>query len=268
MIRTSFCTIAFQKNKWGRDRTVEAPLVEILPVVAEAGYDGVEIWGPHVADLDEKGLQAVESALQADGLAVAMVSPYFDFTTDGDRAAASVAEGRALVPPARRLGSRGIRCFTGRVGSEEATEEQWVRTVACLRDLADGAPDLLWALETHDRNLVDTIPAALRLVEEVDRANVRLIFQPGTFPEAYMEACRALAPVSCHVHATNRAGGGRSGLEAGDMDYGAVFACLAEADFDGFVSVEWMGEDPAGAARREGPYLKRLAAETARKGAS
>ena len=85
MMKSSMCTIGFQKNKWGRDRSVEIPLREILPILSEAGLDGVEIWIDHLAALDDKGREQALRQLQQLKLGVAMISPYFDFTTSDDR---------------------------------------------------------------------------------------------------------------------------------------------------------------------------------------
>ena len=258
MIGTCFCTIAFQKNKWGRDRTVERPLGRIVPVVAAAGYDAIEIWGPHLAALSEADLGRAERLLSESGVRVAMVSPYFDFTTSPETASRSLDLGRRTLALARRIGSRAVRCFTGYVGSAEATEEQWRRAVRSLQALADEGPDVLWALETHGRNLMDTVESSERLVGEAGRPNVRLILQPATFGEAYLGASRRLAGLSCHVHAANSRQGRGTDLASGQMDWRAILALLDRAGFDGYVSVEWMGDDPEAAARREAPYLAAL----------
>ncbi len=263
MIRICFCTIAFQRNKWGRDRTVERPVARVLPLLADAGYDAVELWAPHVTDLGEAGLTAVEAALAETGLEPAMVSPYFDFTTSDETAEASLAHGREVLALARRLGGRNVRCFTGKTGSAEATPAQWDRAVRCLRALADAAAGdgIGLALETHSRNLMDTVASARDLVERVARANVGLILQPGTFAADPLGATRALAPLARHVHATNRKDGERARLEEGAIDWSAVLAILVDAGFGGAVSVEWMGEEPEAVARHEAAALRRLIAE-------
>jgi len=260
MVKTCFCTIAFQKNKWGRDRAVERPVGEILPVLADAGYDGVEIWGPHVAGLAPEALAGLRRQLDALGLAVAMVSPYFDFTTSEESAAQSVEEGLKFLDIARRLRSRGVRTFTGKVGSREAAQDQWRRAVQSLQRLADAsAPDgIFWAMETHGRNLMDTVGGARRIVEETARPNVRLIFQPPTFGVEYREAFDALEPCTAHIHASNSRSAERTLLGDGDIDYAWLTDRLNRAGFDGYISVEWMGDDPEGTARREAAYLKRI----------
>ncbi len=258
MIRISFCTIAFQKNKWGKDRVVEKPIEEIVPIVADAGYDGIEIWYPHVEMLGGEGLGKLAEQLDKAGLEVAMLSPYFDFTSSEQSVAAGLQRGREAITAARTLGARGIRCFTGKAGSADADEAQWDRAVCALQTLAEEAPDLLWALETHPHNLMDTVQASLDLVRRVDRSNVVFIFQPSTFANEPIEALRQLAPWTRHVHATNLTDGRRTLLAEGDMDWAAIVRGLKDRGVEGYISVEWMGDQPADVARTEATYLRSL----------
>lgn len=262
-LRSSFCTIGFQRNKWGAQRTVEVPIDDILPVLAEAGYDAAEIWWPHIEALDDAGLDRLAARLASHRLGVAMISPYFNFTTSDETAAESMALAQLVLHAARRLRAGGVRCFTGKTASADATPEQWSRAVRCLRELGDAsrADGIAWCLETHSWNLMDTIDGSRRLIEDVARDNVRLILQPSTFHEQWLAAVDALLPYARHVHATNSRPGadGKAvgcALADGAMDWRLIIARLRAAGFVGHVSIEWFGEDPAGMARREAPWLR------------
>jgi 3-dehydroshikimate dehydratase len=260
-MRMSFCTIAFQKNKWGKDRQLERPLREILPILAEAGYDGVEIWNDHLMTLPPDQRIAIARQIEQLGLEVAMISPYFDFTTSDASAEQSMERAREVLEEARRLKARGIRVFTGRTGSEAATPAQWKRAVKCLQELSSWTNDerMYWACETHKNNLMDTIPGSNRLMAEVNRRNVGLIFQPATFGEDHMEALDLLGPYIVHVHATNADGEGKTiGLEEGELDYSQIIRGLGRFSYEGFVSVEWFGDNPEGQAHQEAVYLRKL----------
>jgi sugar phosphate isomerase/epimerase len=253
-IKTCFCTIGCQKNKWGKDRVIERPLDGIIPLIAAAGYDGVEIWEPHLAGLDDAGLDRLRDRLDADGLRVAMISPYFNFTSSAEHAANSVRQGLQVLEAARRLRARAIRCFTGKTASRDATDEQWQWAAASLQTLADAsAPDgILWALETHSWNLMDSVEGTERLLKLTDRPNVRIILQPSTFQDDYLPACRALAAHACHVHGADYC--------AETIDWKQVIALLKQTGFDGYIAVEWMKDDPDTALTREAACLRRLLA--------
>jgi sugar phosphate isomerase/epimerase len=146
------------------------------------------------------------------------------------------------------------------VGSADATDHQWNLAVSSIQQLADDARDLTWALETHPRNLMDTVPATRKLLERIDRANVGLIFQPSTFTPDELQAADALGTAVRHVHATNTNDDGKCLLAEGIMDYPAILSRLEALGFDGYVSIEWMGENPREVARREAQYLRKLLA--------
>lgn len=262
-MQISFCTIAFQQNKWGRDAATEKPLRDILPLIAAAGYDGAELWWGHVSHLTAAELADTARQLRDLRLAVPMIAPYFNFTTSDETAAESMATARQAIAMARQLGGRGIRCFTGKTASKDATPEQWTRTIRCLQTLADEtkADGIRWCFETHSWNLMDTIPSSRRLITDIARDNVKLNLQPGTFPDDWLNATRELAPLAGHVHATNKRAGEKTsrGLAEGDMDWRQILALLRATGYRDYISVEWFDVNQAEVAlTREANYLRQL----------
>ena len=259
-IKLSFCTIGFQKNKWGKDRVIERPLHRILPILAEAGYDGVEIWWPHLAGLSRDEREQVREQLVELGLSVAMVSPYFNFTTSEQTAQRSMAEALEVLEEAQLLSARGIRVFTGKTASRDATDEQWSRCAKALVRLCDhsSAAGTLWCLETHAWNLTDSVEGTLRLLQLVDRPALKVIFQPSTFKVQHMTALTALAPHTAHIHATNGRDGKACRLADGELNWPRIIQGLSDKGFSGYISVEWFGDDPQAVARDEAAYLRAL----------
>jgi sugar phosphate isomerase/epimerase len=277
-MKTSFCTIAFQKNKWGQDRVVERALTTILPILARARFQGVEIWQPHIASMSMAELAGIRRQLDELRLSVAMLSPYLDFTTSQQTAEESMVLAVRVLEQARLLRCPSIRVFTGKTGSREATDEQWRRTTQCLQVLGDmSAGDrIVWACETHACNLMDDVDGARKLMRMVNRRTVSLIYQPTTFAAHCHRALELLAPWVHHVHANNYLApwSAPNGTDAsptiepakpvgcalgeGALDYRRIIACLRDLDFPGYISVEWMGDDPEGMARREGAWLNQL----------
>jgi sugar phosphate isomerase/epimerase len=259
-MKISFCSIGFQKNKWGKERFVERPIREIIQQVADAGYDGIEIWEPHARGLGDAELQEVRELLDNRGLAVPMLSPYFNFTTSEQTAAKSLEDARAALRLARQLKAAAIRVFTGKTASQDATEEQWTRAANCLRTLADesAADGIRWAAETHSWNLMDTVEGTLRLVNAVNRPNFGIIYQPSTLAPGHVAALEKLAPHIFHVHATNSRNKKGCRLADGELDYREIIGGLKSIGFHNFISVEWMGENPEEKLHTEAPYLRSL----------
>ena len=260
-MKISYCSIGFQKNKRAKDRVLEISLSDVIQRLAQAGYDGVEIWEPHQHDLSDSELDGIRRQLADQGMQAAMLSPYFDFTTSDETAAASIREGLWLVERAQRLGALGIRVFAGRVGSATMTLDQWKLSVQSLQALVDQAkqPGLIWVVEPHDGTLADSTEMLARYLREVNRPSVKAIYQATNLLSDYLGAFDQLAPSIAHVHANNTLGDANyPPLEGGELDYGLIVDRLRRINFSGYISVEYLGVDPHTALTREIEYLRRL----------
>ena len=253
-LRLSYCTIGFKKQP-------QISLREIIGMLVKTGYDGVEIWEPHIHNLSDAEVNALCRHLDAAGITAAMISPYFDFTTSDETAATSVLDGMWLVERAQRLGALGIRVFAGRCGSATATPEQWQRSVRSLQTLADkaGQAPIIWVVEPHAETLADSEEMLLRYLREVNRPSVKAIYQATNLMPDYLGALDKLAPAIAHIHANNILGDANyPPLEGGECDYVQIVARLRRIEFAGFISVEYLGVDPQVAMTREVAYLRRL----------
>ncbi|MFQ5574874.1 MAG: sugar phosphate isomerase/epimerase family protein [Terriglobia bacterium] len=273
-MRVSFCTIAFRHD------TRLFP--QIVNDVASLGYDGIEIWGGHL-EVGQAELDTFGEVLDAAGVDVAMVSPYFDFTGGPAAWDRSLQEGRRYIEVATALGAPLIRVFTGTIGSDRAAVDDWSACAHGLSELCRAAEHrgISLALETHPSTLVDTVDSTLRLIETVNRPNLRVNLDIYHLWEVHQDAVSvldALGPHVSHVHAKNahytreikgrsphpfvhdqKAGQdfkGITSLEEGEMDYGPFIKGLARDGFEGFVSIEWFGEDVERAAERELAYVR------------
>jgi sugar phosphate isomerase/epimerase len=254
MIPLSVCTIAWQrKDRYASPPPIEVPLAELLPRLPGLGFTGVEIWEPHLAAMPAADLSGIRHRLADLGLAVPMVSGYYDFTGDAERCAASERHAEAVLARTAAVGGRAIRIFTGKQRSSTCTPEGRVRAVAALRRLADRAGDLgiRLAAEVHDWNLTDTIEACEDLVREVGRPSFGLIFHPSMFSPDPVPALHRLWPRIFHIHATNPPGG----IADGPIDWRRLVAVLAARGYAGWLSVEWFAADPDAATAREAAAL-------------
>lgn len=256
----SMCSIAWRidRRSYSGPNLVR-PLPEVLATIAAAGYDGVELWGPHAAAAGHAETGAEAARL---GLAVPMLSDYFNFTRSPESAATSLAHGHAVIAAARTVRAGAMRIFTGNHRSRDATAEQWERCVRCLQELCDDAAThgIVLAAELHDWNLMDTADGAERLLALVGRGNLRLIFHPSLFGAGAVAAWSRLRPHIHHVHATN----GDGGLAAGPVPWPALVERMRADGWSGHLAVEWFGAEPEAVARREAAYLRGLLRCTAK----
>lgn len=228
----------------------------VLPLVKEHGYDGVEIWEPHVSDMDEAGLREVRSQLDDLGLDLPMLSGYFKFTRSDEQAAEGLAEAHRVLAEARILGAAEIRVFTGGDRSGDATPEMWDRGIRCLQELADAAApdDINICLHTHDWNLVDTIDGTLKTVELVDRPNCTVLLKPAYFAPAEHWTLEHLGHATSCVQVTQTAKDSYE-LADGTIDWRAHMLWFLQRDQDVWFSFTCMGEDARGHGRTAFPYL-------------
>ncbi|MFP3896899.1 MAG: DUF362 domain-containing protein [Anaerolineales bacterium] len=255
-ISPSLCSIAWR----------EEPIETTLPIAAEAGYPGLEAWGPHLERYvqDHGDLAPLAAQLCEYDLEVPMISAYFDLANDLE---GSLATARQYVDYARALDAPLIRAFTGGGDSSEASTMTWRAVVSGLKEVcALGLDqDIGFALETHAGHLHDTTESTLRLIRQTGMPNLCVnldicnLYHAGEDP---VHALKRLLPWVRILHLKN--GIQREGhfeatpLAAGEMDYETFLQALVESNYGGYASVEWFGNEPKTAAFGEISYLRHM----------
>jgi len=260
-VKASFCMMGF-----GYSQDIAE---ECIALVSTLGYDGIEFWKQY---LDQADLDWIRRAADRARLEIVQICPYFDFTGSEETYEATLREGEVFVGYARKLGARYVRTYTGRIGSAEATDEQWERAVRGRQAICDmGAPfGIEFPLETHQvihnpACLMDTSASTLRLLKLVNRPNLRVSLQTplaGETPE-YTAAQLGTRVVHVQAHnwigATDQTWGKLTFLDAGDLNFAHYLRILVDKGFDGYVSIDHPNHDPwKVTAEHEIHYLKRL----------
>jgi len=275
-MKTSFCSIAFRNDK--------REILELIPEIAELGYNGIEIWGNHLTG-GLSNVLSVKKAVREHGLEVPMISPYFDFTGSEVKWLSSLSVAKRYVQYAVVLGCPLIRVFTGVVGSGDISNKVWKTAVEGLKVISSIAEEqgISLALETHPGTLTDTVESTLRLIEAVGAPNLKVnldIYHFWDATEDFRIPLDKLREHTVHVHAKNTnlsAAQRRSnphlllhdkeaaqeffgivGLREGGLPYEEFFRDLLTGGYDGFVSIEWFGDAPSRAARSELEYLRSI----------
>lgn len=160
---------------------------EVIDACAGAGLSSVE-WGSdiHVRETDPENARAVGEATRRAGLYVSSYGTY-----------CRMGQGTDFTPyldAAEALGAPILRLWAGVKGSAATSDEE---RAACVRDAqtyADMAAErgLKIAFEYHPNTLTDDSDSALRLMQEINRPNARLYWQPD-FKKTRDELFRGLA---------------------------------------------------------------------------
>jgi len=253
-IKSSICSIAWQ----------DEPVQRVIPLVAEAGYVGIELWGPHLDRYvaESNALTDLAQQIEQADLSVPMISAYLELDQDMDGSLDIV---RRYLEYAQVLGSPLIRVFTGGGDAEQASINIWRRVVSGLRQVCElgQVSDIGMALETHDGHLHNSTASTLRLIKQVNVDNLYInldIFNLFVRGENPVHALQQLAPWVRILHLKNGVtenGQRRHGvlLRDGDMDYRPFLQALVQENWGGYASIEWFGDDPQEAARTELAFL-------------
>lgn len=231
-IRRCFCSIAF------RDQTLE----EIIPGLAEIGYDGVEVWGNHVEGKSDDELKSIAELARRHHLRIECLSPYFWFTNSRELHDESLERARRFVHYCKLLDCPKIRTFTDAgptgIGSDVATEEHWNTAVKALQTICDYDSSILFVEELHQKTLADCLPSTQRLLQRVARDNFKILYHtPGW---DLINDYEALKPEIRHMHLQNTGDDNSPGfIEVGNCDLPGFFQHIIDDGYVHSVSVEY-----------------------------
>lgn len=236
----------------------ELDLLRRPAAAAEAGFDAVEFWWPFAAAVPpdaevERFARAVEDAgVRLVGLnffAGDMPAGERGVLSDPARAAQFADNVDVVVGLGERLGCRKFNALYGnRVDGVATAEQDEVATAGLLRASGAlariGGTVLIEPVSGTPGYPLRTAAEALAVIDRVERAggsgNLRLLFDVyhlvvnGDDPRAVLGSS---AGSIGHVQIADAPGRGEPGT--GEIDFGAVFAQLAAAGYDGHVGLEY-----------------------------
>lgn len=219
-------------------------LLPALDVFAQLGMHDLDLNLNHIVD-KATPVEAIERALAANRQRARMVSggwcDFFDTGVRGQETHASVTKQIVL---AHRFGVDRMRLFFGRLPYERVTPQAIHDAAANIRRVADAHPELLFVFENHDG--ASAYPKVCRdILQEADRANARLNFDPINFEHAGVDSFAALdvlAPLVAHVHLKGLDHQSRfCEFGQGRVDLLPVIRRLIAGGYTGGFSVEYEG---------------------------
>jgi D-psicose/D-tagatose/L-ribulose 3-epimerase len=254
-MKLALCNEAFERSTW----------VDTVRVIAEAGYDGVEV-SPYTLAESVVGLSAADRAtirkqaedvgLEVVGLHWLFVSPKGLHATTRD-AATRQRTTAYLQELVRFCGDLGGRVMV--VGSPQQRavqpdvryEEAWKWFVDMIRACLDLAAErrvtlCMEAVPASMTNFVNTLAEAVQMVREIDHPWFQTMFDVHNAcdeTDPLPDLVQRYMPYIKHVH-VNEMNGGHPG--SGNFDFRPILRVLEQAHYDGYVSVEAFDFSPGG----------------------
>jgi sugar phosphate isomerase/epimerase len=219
------------------------PILPTLEVFSRLGLRDLDL---NLGHLIEGGVpfEAVARGLAEGGHTVWVVSGgWCDFYDPPPRIEDTFRSVDRQVHIARRLGVGALRLFFGRLKRQDYSSGS--RDIICenLRRLSDRYPDIALMFENHDG--ASLWPDTCReILEQVDRPNIRMNFDPINFERAGVasaDALRVLQPLIGHVHLKGLDRGELCEFGVGDIDLTPVLQSLLTHGYTGSFTVEYEG---------------------------
>ena len=233
-------------------------LADVIPRVAEAGYDGIDIWGgrPHAYrhDYARAELERLRELLDHHHLTVASFMPAFyryphslsspNETVRQD----SLDYMRQCVDNAAILGAGLVLLVPGCSLHGQDVQDARRRMVDSIDEICLYAAqyDMRLGIEPANHvasNLVNTASDALGIINELGHASLGVVMDTGHInlvPESAEEAVKRLGSLLLQFHVNDNDGIKQQNLIPGEgtVDFGRLIGLLRATGYDGFLSIE------------------------------
>ena len=246
-IKTSFMSFS----------TPESTLEQMLEIAGRFGYEGIEprLDSGHAHGIEVSAgaaeLRRLRKRVETSPVALACLATSLKFADPG-KAVEMQAQARERIRLAAAVGASRLRVFGGAIPEGIEREEAIQCVVGTLAKLAGdaSAAGVTLCMETHD-HWCDPAHVA-EVMRRVDHPAVAVnwdIMHPVRRGLATMrQAYETLRPWIRHVHlhdgVTENDRLRLVPIGEGWIDHREALQCLAEMDYDGFVSGEWIQWEP------------------------
>ena len=231
-------------------------LFEFIDLAAELPLDAVELTSYYWAETTDEYIEKLRAHCEKKKLAISGVPVGNTFTYKDDaKRAAEVKKVKEWTARAAKLGAKTVRIFAGNLEKGETLDDAQKRVVDCMNDCCETAAKLgiYLALENHG-GITDSAEHLLELVKPVKSPALGVNIDTGNFHTAdpYLDIAKiapygVVSQVKTEVYPNNK---------KEEADLGRVIRILREANFHGYVALEYeAAEDPKVAVPK---YVKEL----------
>jgi sugar phosphate isomerase/epimerase len=253
---------------------IQYPIHEAVTMIADAGYDGIDIWGgrPHVyrQDFSEKELVSLRKWIEDSGLEVSSFMPAFyhyphSLSNPNPKVRRdSLDYMRVCLDNAMVLGAEILLMVPDNNLHGQKVEDsihRLIEGIAAVSSYASGY-NILLGLEVTE--LVQTGKEALKIIESIGDEKLGVVIDSGHINlggEQFGEIVDDLGSRLLQVHVNDNDGEIQQNLIPGEgtFDFEGMFQKLRKIQYDGFVSLElakMYGSGPGPAIRASAQRLR------------
>ena len=224
----------------------EMTLFDWLDLAAEWDLDGVELTSYYFTSEEPKYMNDLKAKAFRLGLDVSATSVgnTFCLASAEDRAK-QVADVKRWIDHSVELGSPCLRVFAGGKPKDGEPKRDFGFVVECLKECCDyaGSRGVFLALENHGY-LTQTAAEVLAILGAVNHEWLGLNMDIGNFTSDPYRSMEAVMPKVLTIHAkTEVHTEDGSGTEL--ADYPRIMRILREANYRGYISLEYEGKEDA-----------------------
>lgn len=259
-------------------------LDKIFEVAAEAGYDGVEIWGgrpqAYPYDMDEARCEQVLELKQKYHLEVPMYTPEvlgYPFniaTTDEKERVETIDYLKKALDVAKAIEAPRIQLATGHAGygtSRRKNRENVMYVLSTLAEYADklGIDIILEAVTLMESNVIIFLDDLVELIEDIGSPRIKGMLDtvtPTVHQETFADYFEKLGDKMDYIHFIDSDGRDQHHFPIGEgkIPMQALMTIIRKYHYDGWLSSELVwpyGRDPELYAIQEIRSIRKLLTE-------
>ncbi|MGY8770498.1 MAG: sugar phosphate isomerase/epimerase family protein [Pirellulales bacterium] len=246
---------------WRYRKDSKLSILECIDKAAEAGFDGVEVLHVQMENETNAHLQQIKQRAFSHGIDLCGFSTHQGFVSpDQEKRQQNIDHTLKCIEMAYKLGIPTIRVNTGRWGTSKNFDElmknkgieprlpghtddegfAWVidSLQKCLKKAEECG--VVLGLENH-WGLGRTAAGVMKIVNAIDSPWLQVTLDTGNFLENQYAQYEAMAANTVYVQAKTYFGGGT--WYTLDIDYDRVAKTLRKHNYNGYISLEFEGQE-------------------------
>ena len=233
-------------------------LEDAIEIIAEAGFDGIDIWGgrPHIyrSDFSEQQLEELRDRIRDLNLTVASFMPAFyryPYSLSSPNQSIRIDSIQYMcesMDNAVVLGAPILLVVPDHSLVGQKTEESFKWLVDSVKEVADYALQYeiklgLEVLHTDETDLINTTSDSMQIIEDLGYDNIGIVVDTGALNlsnEPISDVVSTAKDKLLQVHVNDNDGTKQQNLVPGDgtYDFLSMIQFLRDHNFDAFLSAE------------------------------